>query len=180
MDFLRTIAPILGQAFGGPLGSAAASFLADKLGVEEKTVQAVTDVLNSGKMTPDQIVQVKLAEIEFKKFLEDNKIKLEELEVKNVESARAMRIATASYFPEILSGLVTLGFFGILSWMMYDNSAVDSQPLLIMLGSLGAAFGAVINFWLGSNKGSDRTKELLAQSVPIGSQQAGAKIQGTS
>jgi membrane protein DedA with SNARE-associated domain len=63
---------------------------------------------------------------------------------------------------------------------MYDSSAVDSQPLLIMLGSLGAAFGAVINFWLGSNKGSDRTKELLAQSVPIGSQQAGGKIQGTS
>jgi len=36
-----------------------------------------------------------------------------------------------------------------------------------MLGSLGAAFGAVVNFWLGSNKGSDRTKEPLAQAAPI-------------
>lgn len=36
-----------------------------------------------------------------------------------------------------------------------------------MLGSLGAAFGAVINYWLGSNKGSDRTKELLAGSGPV-------------
>ena len=37
-----------------------------------------------------------------------------------------------------------------------------------MLGSLGAAFGAVVDFWLGSNKGLDRTKELLAQAAPIG------------
>jgi membrane protein DedA with SNARE-associated domain len=66
-----------------------------------------------------------------------------------------------------MAALITIGFFRILGWMMRDHTAIDNQPLLIMLGSLGAAFGAVVNFWLGSNKGSDHTKEVLAQAAPI-------------
>lgn len=170
MEWLKSLVPLLGTALGGPLGGAAASFLADKLGLQASTVEAVTDVLKAGNMTPEQIVAIKLAEMDFKKFLEDNKIKLEELEVKNVEGARTLKEKTGSYFPEFLSSIVVVGFLGILSWMMHDPSTIDSQPLLIMLGSLGAAFGAVINFWLGSNKGSDRTKELLAQAQPITAQ----------
>jgi gas vesicle protein len=162
-DWLKTLAPLLGTALGGPLGGAAAAFLADKLGLETKTVEAVTEVLNSGKMTPDQISQIKLAEIDFKKWAGDHDIKILELENDNVEGARKMREATHSYFPEILSTIITVGFFAILVSMTRDKTLVESAPLMIMLGSLAAAFGGVINFWLGSNKGSDRTKELLAQ-----------------
>jgi len=162
-EWLKTLAPLIGSALGGPLGGAAASFLADKLGLEAKTVEAVTEVLNSGKMTPDQISQIKLAEIDFKKWAGDHDIKVLELENDNVAGARKMREATHSYFPEILSTIITIGFFAILVSMTRDKSLVESAPLMIMLGSLAAAFGGVINFWLGSNKGSDRTKELLAQ-----------------
>lgn len=167
MDWLKTLAPLLGTALGGPLGGAAASFIADKLGIESGTIEAVTDVLNSGKLSSDQIAALKVAELEFKKFLETNKIDVMRLEFQNVDSARQMKIATKTFFPEILSTFITLGFFGILAWMMYDDSVVESQPILIMLGSLGAAFGAVVNYWLGSNKGSDRSKELLAQAQPL-------------
>ena len=69
-DWLKTLAPLIGTALGGPLGGAAAAFLADKLGIEYKTVEAVTEVLNSGQMTPDQISAIKLAELDFKKFTE--------------------------------------------------------------------------------------------------------------
>jgi hypothetical protein len=34
----------------------------------------------------------------------------------------------------------------------------SEPPLLIVLGSLSTAFGAVVTFWLGSNKCSIRTK----------------------
>lgn len=60
-DFLKTVVPILGNAIAGPLGGVAASFLADALGIEEKTVEAVSEVLNSGKMSPDQVASIKLA-----------------------------------------------------------------------------------------------------------------------
>ena len=162
-DFLKTIVPMLGNAIAGPLGGVAASFLADALGLEEKTVEAVSEVLNSGKMSPDQVASIKLAEIEFRKFLEQNKIDIEKINMENVRSARDMQSVTRSWFPATLSSGITLGFFGILGWMLYDDNIVNSEPILIMLGSLGAAFGAVCNFWLGSSQSSLQKNELLAR-----------------
>jgi hypothetical protein len=49
--------------------------------------------------------------------------------------------------------------------MMHDYTAIDNEPLLIMLGSPSAAFGAFVNFKMRSNKGSDRTNELPAQAA---------------
>jgi len=168
MDFISVIkglAPMLGTALAGPLGGAAASFIADKLGIETKTIDAVTDVLNSGKLTPEQIINVKLAEIEFKKFLETNKIDLEKLNLDNTKSARGMQIATKSWVPASLSMVITIGFFGILGFMM-TSEYVSSEPLLVMLGSLGTAWVAIVNYWFGSSFGSQKKDSMLASSVP--------------
>ena len=73
-----------------------------------------------------------------------------------------MQKQTRSYFPATLSTFVTIGFFGILITMLvYEYK--PTEPLLIMLGALGAAFGAVVNFWLGSSHGSQRKDTLLSE-----------------
>lgn len=162
---LGAVAPILGTALGSPLAGAAAGFIADKLGLSDKTVDAVTSAISDGKLNADQVAQIKLAELDFQKFLKQHEIDLEKLDLENVQGAREMREKTGSWFPEVLSAFITVGFFGVLFWMMHDHTAMESQPLLIMLGTLGAAQTAVLNFWLGSNKGSDRTKELLARAT---------------
>lgn len=167
MEWLKKLAPLLGAALGGPLGGAAAAFLADRLGVDSKTVSAVTDVLNSGKMTPEQISAIRLAEIEFQKFLESNKIKLEEIEAADRGSARTMQAATKSAMPAVLTLLITFGFFGVLGWMLYDTTVVDNPPLLIMLGSLGTAWTGACAFWFGTTSGSKAKTDLLANSAPI-------------
>ena len=166
MEWLKKLAPLLGAAIGGPLGGAAAAFLADRLGVDSKTVSAVTDVLNSGKMTPEQISAIRLAEIEFQKFLESNKIKLEEIEAADRGSARTMQAATKSAMPAVLTLLITFGFFGVLGWMLYDTTVVDNPPLLIMLGSLGTAWTGACAFWFGTTSGSKAKTDLLANSAP--------------
>ena len=166
-DFLKSIVPLLGTALGGPLGGAAASFIADKLGVSDKTVAAVTDVLNSGKMTPDQVSALKLAEIDFKKFLEQNKIDLEKIAAADRDSARTMQGVTRSKMPAILTMMITVGFFGVLGMMLHDESVVNSPPLLIMLGSLGTAWTGACAFWFGTTSGSMQKSEMLAQSAPV-------------
>ena len=166
MEWLKKLAPLLGAALGGPLGGAAAAFLADRLGVDSKTVSAVTDVLNSGKMTPEQISAIRLAEIEFQKFLESNKIKLEEIQAADRGSARTMQAATKSAMPAVLTLLITFGFFGVLGWMLYDTTVVDNPPLLIMLGSLGTAWTGACAFWFGTTSGSKAKTDLLANSSP--------------
>ena len=166
-DLLKTIAPLLGTALAGPLGGAAASFIADKLGVQEKTIKAVSDVLNDNKLSPEQIQQVKLAEIEFQRFLEENKIKLEELSANDRKSARDMQTAVRSNIPGTLAIIIVSGFFGILVAMMLGYlKTTDQQSLLILLGALSAGFGAVLNFYFGSSHGSQNKDFLLQQSKP--------------
>lgn len=165
MDWLKTLAPMLGTALAGPLGGAAAAFIADKLGVQSKTIEAVSEVLNSGKLSPEQISAIKMAEIDFQKFLEQNKIDLAKLDVDNTKSAREMQIGTKSTTPAVLTYLITIGFFGILGLMMSDIYKT-SEPLLVMLGSLGTAWIACVNFWFGSSAGGQRKTEMLANSTP--------------
>lgn len=154
-DFLRTLVPMLGSALGGPLGGAAASFIADKLGIQEKTIEAVSEVLNSGKMSADQIASLKLAEIDFQKFLEGNKIKLEELEAGDRASARAREVAVKDWIPGLLAVLLTSGFFGVLAYMMqYGAPERGGDALLVMLGSLGTGFASVLAYYFGSSSGS--------------------------
>lgn len=166
-DWIKTLAPLIGTALGGPLGGAAASFIADKLGVHEKTVQAVTEVLNSGKLTPEQLTSIKQAEIEFQKFLEENKIKIEEIAAADRASARDLLKTTRSYVPATLTFGITIGYFVVLVGMMLKMFEVsDSQVMLIMLGQLGTAWGVTIAFWFGTTKGSADKTEMLANSKP--------------
>jgi hypothetical protein len=166
MNWLRSLAPALGTALGGPLAGAAATFIADKLGISDKTVETVTDMLNSNKLNPEQVTQLKLAEIEFKTFLETNKIDLAKLEVENTKDARDMQKVTRSYTPPVLTFLITLGFFGVLFYMMYAPGNT-SDALLVMLGSLGTAWTSSVAFWFGSTSSSQQKTNLLARAPAI-------------
>lgn len=161
-DFLRTLVPMLGTALGGPLGGAAASFIADKLGIQEKTIEAVSEVLNSGKMSADQIASLKLAEIEFRKFLETNKIELAKLDVEDRSSARAREVAVKDWIPGTLAILLTGGFFGVLTYMLqFGTPEKGGDALLVMLGSLGTGFASVLAYYFGSSSGSNQKNAII-------------------
>jgi hypothetical protein len=167
MDFLKTLVPMLGSALGGPFGGIAAGFIAEKLGLEGKTVDAVTKALTDNKMTADQVTAIRLAEIDFTKFMAQNEITKDQLDTQNTADARAMQVAVKSSTPDILAVIIVTGFFGILIAMMLGLlTASDQQALLILLGSLSAGFGAVLNFFFGSSRGSQNKDVLLANSTP--------------
>lgn len=163
MEWLKTIVPMLATALGGPLAGAAAAVIAEKLGVPAETVK---DVLASGKMTAEQIGQIKVAEIEFQKFLEANKIDIARISSADRADARDMQKVTRSNMPAVLTVLITFGFFGVLGWMLYDDTVMNSPPLLIMLGSLGTAWTGSCAFWFGTTQGSQNKDQMLAQSAP--------------
>ena len=167
MEFLKTLVPMLGTALGGPFGGIAAGFIAEKLGLEGKTVAAVTKALTDNKMTADQVTAIRLAEIDFTNFLAQNEITKDQLDTQNTVDARAIQIAVKSITPNILAVIIVTGFFGVLIAMMLGLLAVsDQQALLILLGSLSAGFGAVLNFFFGSSRGSQNKDVLLANSTP--------------
>lgn len=164
-EFLRTIAPTLASALLGPLGGVAVAAIGKIIGVSDATVDQVSKAFEDGKITPEHLAEIKKLEMQYKNDEAERGFKYSELEFKNTDSARQMQIQTQSAFPASISSFITAGFFGILAWMLYDDSVADSPPILIMLGSLAAAFGAVVNFWLGSTKSSQSKDLLLANST---------------
>lgn len=161
MDWLKTIAPMIGTALGGPLGGAAAAFVADKLGLSEKTVDAVTSVLQSGQMTADQITQVKLAEIEFQKFLKDNAIKIEEVTAADRADARKrdtvfVQSGRWNFRADLLALLAVGGLIVCVWFVAKDNSLPERavNAIMFVAGVLAAAVRDVYNFEFGSSRGS--------------------------
>ena len=168
-DLLKTLAPLLGSAIAGPFGGIAASFLADKLGVPEKTVQAVTDAISSDKMTPDQVAQIKLAEIEFKKWMGDNALKQDQLVFDDRKSARDMEMSTKSYTPAILTWIVVILCLSFEGLMLFGQMPKPASEIVLgrVLGTLDSALMMVLAFWFGSSHGSQNKDAMLANSMPV-------------
>lgn len=162
LETLKSLAPTVATALGGPLAGAAVSALGSILGVEQPTQDAIARLFKDGQLSADNLAEIRKLELKYQNDERERGFRYAELEFKNTADARDMQKQTRSYFPATLSTFVVIGFFGILITMLvYEYK--PTEPLLIMLGALGAAFGAVVNFWLGSSHGSQRKDTLLSE-----------------
>jgi len=165
--------PLLVKAVGGALEK-----------IDHPVAKAATSAMNavdaaivSKSITPEHLAEAnrhteRMTELD----QAAQKIDIDLLKVHSDDrgSARAMtaRLASAdsktAWSAPLLSALLITGFF----WMLY---VVLTQPLpegskevsMILLGALGASFGQVANFWLGSSKGSSDKTEMLKQVLPV-------------
>ncbi|OBQ46219.1 hypothetical protein [Halodesulfovibrio spirochaetisodalis] len=155
-------APILGAALGGPVGAiagAAGTLVASFLGCEDSP-QAVEQAI---KQNPETLLKLKELEAQQQAQLIGWQKAQLDAELRNVQDARAREIALAkaghggAWVTGIVSLVVICGFF----WMLREvvSAPQVSEPALLLLGSLGTAFGAVVNYYLGSSLGSFRKDE---------------------
>lgn len=163
---LKTLAPTVATALLGPLGGVAVAAIGKIIGVSDASVASVTQAFQEGKISPDQISEIKKLELQYQNDEKEREFKYVDLVFKDVADARLMQRETKSIMPALLTVVVTLGFFGILGWMMYDDTVKDSPPLLIMLGQLSAAWASCVAFWVGSTRESANKNALLANSTP--------------
>lgn len=166
-DFLEKIAPTIATALLGPLGGVAVAGLTKILGIDNGTVADVTKAISDGRVTPEQVAEIRKLELQYQADEKERGFRYSELEFKDRDSARQMQIVTHSSTPTILTYMVTVGFFGILGWMLNDPHVIDSPPLMIMLGSLGTAWTGCISYWFGTTSGSIAKTSLLANSAPV-------------
>jgi len=162
MEWLAQIAPSIATALGGPLAGLAVTAISKALGIDEKDVQSTID---SGKLSADQLTSLKQAEIELQAKAQELGLNFETLATQDRKSARDMQISTKSIIPAVLAIGVTIGFFAILVGLMTDN-VTKSDALLLMLGSLGTAWTAIVSFYFGSSANSEKQTEMLHRSTP--------------
>ena len=161
MDILKTFGPLLGQvaptiatALGGPLAGMAVKTLSEALlGRADGTAQDVSDALASA--SPEQLSSIKQIDADFKVKIKELDIDLERISAKDRDSARQMQMQTQDWIPRVLALLITVGFFGILTYMLLNGMPQSgTEALLMMLGALGTAWTGVVNFYYGSSAGS--------------------------
>lgn len=147
--------------------------------VEEKT-----GVKLAPNMTPEQVAQLKQAEMEHEEELmrlklEENKLGLEELSMrlKDVGSAREreVQIATSKDAPllnKIVTPLLALSLlvltFILFGVVMFDNTPVESSRkdiLIYILGVLSAISTQIVSYYFGSSQGSKDKSEQLKEAM---------------
>lgn len=170
--FVGKFAPMLGAAVGGPFGVAAGAIIGSVLGTKDASPESIKGAIANGTLTGDQIIALKQAEESFAlqmAALDINSVKdLEEIAAKDRDSARNMAIQTKDWTPRILAYGVTLGFFGLLSFLLRKEIPQNSKDVLnVMLGSLGTAWVSIIAYYFGTTANSGRKDEMIHNSTPI-------------
>jgi hypothetical protein len=147
----------LATAVAGPAGGAAVGWIASKLGIDDATVEGVTQALTGN---PEMALKLKELDLEYAK-----------LEVADRDSARQAYAAVATsehatkldkvVVPVLALGVVGLAFT-LIAVLMFVNTPQDQQQIIIFaLGFITSAAGQVLSFYFGSSQGSkDKTEEI--------------------
>ena len=157
LSILKGIAPVLATAVAGPAGGAAVGWIASKLGIDDATVEGVTQALTG---SPELTIKLKELDLEYAK-----------LEQQDRDSARKAysEVATSEYATKLDKAVVpilALGTVGIafllIGILMFKNVPTDQQQIIIFaLGFITSASSQVLSFYFGSSQGSkDKTKEI--------------------
>jgi hypothetical protein len=164
-DGLRKVLGAVGatgieMALPGPLGKIATGFLAKALGKAGATEEEIAAAVSTA--TPEDIVKIKEAEQEFQKFLAENDIKLLELDNEDRANARAREIAVRDHMPAVVALIVMAAFAVALLWIMKWGIADTAKDVvMIMIGVLGAKFGSVVDYFVGSSAGSRNKSDTI-------------------
>ena len=172
MDFtqiIKTVAPWIGTALGGPLGGMAVTAAANALGLGEKTTDAIKNAISGA--TPEDLLALKEADQNFALQMQALGFKqitdLEGIAAADRDSARKMQIGTQSFVPALLTCFVVGAFTATLILLLkFDVPATNRDIVVYMIGQLSGGFTSALAFWLGTTRDSGRKTELLAQATP--------------
>jgi Fe2+ transport system protein B len=150
-NLVSTVAPALGSALGSPLGGAAISMIADKLGVPNNQ-QAVEKAVRQA--TPDEMLKLKEADNEFEVKMKELEVDVFRLEAEDKQNARA---TFSKDWTTKLMGILTLsGFMGYIFLVTLQPPEQNSEALInLVLGYLGGLASAVISFYFGASQSKD-------------------------
>lgn len=152
LQILKTFAPTLALAVGGPVGPFAAAAIHAVFGTPDDK-SAETAILGA---TPEQLVALKKADQDFETHMADLGVTKEKMAYDDTANARAREIAVRDNTPKVLAYAVTAGFFGVLTALIARGipQGGGGEALLVMLGSLATAWAGIMTYYYGSSAGS--------------------------
>ena len=151
-NLLSTIAPALGSALGSPLGGAAVSMIAEKLGVPNNQ-KAVEKAIQQA--TPEQLLELKKVEKDFEVKMKELEVDVFKLETQDVQNAR--KTFASDWTSKFMGLLVICGFLGYIFLVTLQPPEQNSEALInLVLGYLGGLASAIISFYFGASHTKDK------------------------
>ena len=163
---IGSVAPSIATALGGPLAGMATKALSQALlGNENGSEDDLKAAMSNA--SPEQLSVLKKIDADFKVQMKSLDIDLEALAVDDRKSARSMQTETKDWIPRALAVSVTLGYFGIIAFVLISGLPMNgSEVLLMLLGTLSAGWTGVMAFYFGSSSGSQKKDSMIYNSTP--------------
>lgn len=170
--FIKTVAPWIGTALGGPLGGMAVTAAASALGLSDKTTDAVKQALSGA--TPEQMLALKEADNTFAMQMQalgfQNIQTLEKIAADDRNSARVNNVAGGIskdvFWMSVVLLIACIGAELVVLFHGYPPGVADVLVGRI-LGMLDTTAAMVLAYHYGTTRDSGRKTELLAQSEAV-------------
>ena len=146
-QIIGAVAPTMATALGGPLAGTAATAIASVLGckTDEKSIERALQ-----QATPEQLTEIKKAELEFETRLAELEVDVFALETADAQNAR--KAFAADWTPRVLA-IAAFAIFGgyIFSVTFFPNESSSETTVSLVLGYMGGIVSAVTSFYFGSS-----------------------------
>lgn len=163
MDWLKSIAPTIATAMGGPLAGMAVDAIGTALGMKDATKEQVKDLLASGTLTADQMASIKQADATLKVRMKELEIDMEKVHAGDRNSARDMAAKTGDVWTPRVMALVVFIVWGAVNYKLFNGTINSDMRELVAraLGTLDAVLMAVIYYYYGSSSSSAAKTEAM-------------------
>ena len=151
---LKSLAPTIASAAGGPMAGMAVKMAAKKLGLPDSaTANEIEDLI---EREPEKAVLVKQADSEFRSKIREMEINLESFKTEVADRKDARTKFSTDWTPKVFSILTLLlygGFVVIVTLMPHDQN--DETIISLVLGQLSGILGTAAAFFYGGSNGNN-------------------------
>jgi hypothetical protein len=148
---LKSLAPTIASAAGGPMAGMAVKMAAQKLGMPDATANEIEDLI---EREPEKAVLLKEADKEFKDRIREMEIDLESFktEVEDRKDARAK--FSGDLTPKVLCilALILYGAY-VMTVTILPHDQNDETIISLVLGQLSGILGTCAAFFYGGSNG---------------------------
>lgn len=147
-SIIGAVAPTIGAALGGPIGSAALQALSQGLGckADERSVEQAMAQASS-----EDLVKLRECELEFEAKMEQLGVDIFALETADIQDARAK--FSKDWTARAIAIGSMLAFIGYIFLVTIQPPNQDSEAVTnLVLGYLGGTISAIVSFYFGSSE----------------------------
>tara|TARA_R100000908_G_C3638033_1_gene75662 strand:- start:9 stop:479 length:471 start_codon:yes stop_codon:yes gene_type:complete len=147
---LKSLAPTIANAAGGPLSGMAVKMVAKKLGLPDTaTANEIEDLV---EREPDKAVMIKEADKDFKNKIKEMEIDLDSFKVEVEDRKHARETFKDDWTPKVF-GVLALLLYGayVLTVTIMPHDQNDETIISLVLGQLSGILGTMAAFWFSGS-----------------------------